>query len=38
MDGLLVVAAAILLGIAGVVLYLSDVSLSGAERWALACS
>jgi hypothetical protein len=32
MDGLLIVAAAILFGIAGIVLYLSDVSLSRAER------
>jgi hypothetical protein len=32
MYGPLVLAAAILLGIAGVVLYLSDVSLSRAER------
>ena len=32
MDGLLVVAACLLLGIAAVVLYASDVSLSRAER------
>lgn len=32
MDGLLVVAACLLLGIAAVVLYVSDVSLSRAER------
>jgi len=34
MYGPLVAAAAILLGIAGIVLYLSDVSLSRAERAA----
>jgi hypothetical protein len=34
MYGPLVVAAAILLGIAGVVLYLSDVSISRPERAA----
>jgi hypothetical protein len=34
MDGLLVVAACLLLGIAAVVLYVSDVSLSRAERAA----
>jgi len=32
MDGLLVVTACLLLGIAAVVLYVSDVSLSRAER------
>jgi hypothetical protein len=32
MDGLLIVAACLLLGIAAVILYLSDVSLSRAER------
>jgi hypothetical protein len=34
MDGLLIAAAAILFGIAGVVLFLTDVSLSRAERAA----
>jgi hypothetical protein len=34
MDGLLIVAACLLLGIAAVVLYVSDVSLSRAERAA----
>jgi hypothetical protein len=34
MDGLLVVAACLLLGIAAIVLYLSDVSISRAERAA----
>jgi len=34
MDGLLVVAACLLLGIAAIVLYASDVSLSRAERTA----
>jgi hypothetical protein len=32
MDGLLIVAACLLLGIEAVVLYVSDVSLSRAER------
>ena len=35
MDGLVVVAACVLLSIAAVVLYVSDVSISRAERDAL---
>ena len=34
MDGLLVIAACLLLGIAAIVLYLSDVAVSRSERAA----